>query len=227
MPLNLEHSRPGSSEPQLRLRASGPRKPAAQFKLLLPLLALLLSACAGQQRQPQPAEGDVLPAAQLQHWTINGKLGVRAPGENTSANLNWQQRSAQSYRIHLSGPLGAGATVITGSPGGVSLQRGKEPPLQAANPSALTEEVLGWPLPVSEMFYWVRGLAAPGSPAQAQQHNAQGQLESLQQAGWQLTFGDYTYRGRYALPTRIRAETRQAGGAVRVTLVINEWLPQN
>jgi outer membrane lipoprotein LolB len=168
-----------------------------------------------------------LPVAQLQQWTIKGKLGVRAPRENGSANLLWQQQSAQNYRIHLSGPLGAGATVITGSPGSVSLQRGNEAPLQAVNPAQLTFETLGWPLPITEMFYWVRGLPAPGTAPQNQQQNAQGQLQSLHQAGWQLNFSDYTYTGRYALPTRIRAETTQAGGPVKVTLVIKEWLPQN
>ncbi|MBB3059333.1 lipoprotein insertase outer membrane protein LolB [Microbulbifer rhizosphaerae] len=198
-------------------------------RLLLGWVALTLAACAGQQSQPQPrppiaAES---PAAQLQHWTINGKLGVRSPGENGSANLQWWQRTAQNYRIHLSGPLGAGTTVITGTPAGVTLQKGGEVPLQAATPAELTAEILGWPLPVAEMYYWVRGMAAPDAPVEGQQKGGQGQLQSLQQAGWNLNFSGYQNVGAYVLPTRIVAETRQAAGPVKVTLVIKEWLPQN
>lgn len=189
---------------------------------LLCLCALLLSACAGQKtKPPTPAEQSV---SQLQHWTIKGKLGVRSPTENGSANLSWQQQSSPSYRIHLSGPLGAGATVISGTPAGVSLQRGDEPPQHAHNPAQLTMQTLGWPLPIGEMFYWVRGLAAPGSAASGEQRNAQGQLTSLNQSGWQLNFSGYENRGPYILPTRIKAQTNQAAGPVKVTLVIKEWL---
>lgn len=197
--------------------------------LLLGCVALALAACAGQksQPQPQPPIAAESPAAQLQHWTINGKLGVRSPGENGSANLQWWQRNAQNYRIHLSGPLGAGTTVITGTPAGVTLQKGSEVPLQAASPAELTAQILGWPLPVAEMYYWVRGMAAPGAPVEGRQQDSQGQLQSLRQAGWHLNFSGYRSAGPYVLPTRIVAETRQAAGPVKVTLVIKEWLPQN
>lgn len=189
--------------------------------LLVALLALVLGACASQKPQPPTAAGQS--AMQLQSWTIRGKLGVRSPTDNGSANLTWQQQAAAIYRIHLSGPLGAGATVISGSPGGVSLQRGDEPPLQARNPAQLTMDTLGWPLPATEMFYWVRGLPAPGGVS-SQQRNPQGQLQSLQQAGWRLNFSEYQNRGPYVLPSRIKAETRGAAGPVKVTLVIKEWL---
>lgn len=203
-------------------KADTPNTARRLYLFSLSLFALLLAACAGQQQRPPAIGGQ--PAAQLQHWTIKGKLGVRSPRDNGSANLSWQQQSAADYRIHLSGPLGAGATVISGSAAGVSLQRGDEPPLQAANPAQLTLQTLGWPLPVNEMYYWVRGLAAPGSAASNEQRNAQGQLLRLRQAGWQLNFTDYQSAGPYMLPTRIKAETTQAAGPVKVTLVIKEWL---
>lgn len=137
------------------------------YFLLVAALTLLVSACAGQKAKQQPAAESPQEAAapqtvaQLKQWTIKGKLGVRSPANNGSANLTWAQNGAQLYRIHLSGPLGAGTTVIAGSPGGVSLVRGSEPPVVARNPAQLTQQALGWPLPANEMFYWVRGLPAP------------------------------------------------------------------
>ncbi|TLM79585.1 lipoprotein insertase outer membrane protein LolB [Microbulbifer harenosus] len=196
-------------------------------KLMAALLLLLLAACSAQKPQPQqpPAQtAQAQSAAALQRWEAKGKLGVRSPKENGSANLTWQQASG-NYRIHLSGPLGAGATMISGSPTGVSLQRGNDPAVFASNPAQLTEEIMGWPLPVSEMFYWVRGLVAPGAVS-GEQRNAQGQLLRLQQAGWQLDFGGYQSVGPYQLPTRIKAATNQAAGPVSVTVVIKEWEPK-
>ncbi|WP_020412552.1 lipoprotein insertase outer membrane protein LolB [Microbulbifer variabilis] len=198
------------------------------YFLLVATLALLVSACAGQKAKEQPAadtpQETATPTsvAQLKQWTIKGKLGVRSPADNGSANLTWQQSGAQNFRIHLSGPLGAGTTVISGSAGGVSLVRGDEAPVVARNAAQLTEQILGWPLPASEMFYWVRGLPAPG-PRGAERHNDQGLLQSLQQSGWTLSFSDYRQNGPFTLPTRIKAQTNAAAGPVNVTLVIKDW----
>ncbi|WGL16445.1 lipoprotein insertase outer membrane protein LolB [Microbulbifer bruguierae] len=196
-------------------------------QLLLAILLLAIAACSSQKPQPTPPttqNSGAQSAASLQRWEAMGKLGVRSPKENGSANLTWQQANS-NYRIHLSGPLGAGATIISGSPGGVSLQRGSEPAVFASNPAQLTEQIMGWPLPVTEMFYWVRGLAAPGAVS-GQQKNTQGQLQSLQQSGWQLNFSGYQAVGPYQLPTKIKAATNQAAGPVSVTVVIKEWLPR-
>lgn len=194
--------------------------------LLWPLLLLLASCATQPQLQPAPPATAVSePSVEaLQNWVIKGKLGVRGHRDSGSANLIWQQL-AQNYRIYLSGPLGAGATVISGSPNGVSLQRGGDSPIFAANPELLTTELMGWPLPVAKMSYWLRGLAAPGASSNRQQ-NASGQLQSLQQAGWQLSFDEYQTVGDYQLPTRIVAATRQAGTPISVTLVIKQWQPR-
>ncbi|WOX04894.1 lipoprotein insertase outer membrane protein LolB [Microbulbifer pacificus] len=210
----------------LSLSRLSPRNHYAQ-KLLAALLLLTVAACSSQKPQPQqsPAQtAQAQSAAALQRWEVTGKLGVRSPKENGSANLIWQQASG-NYRIHLSGPLGAGATMISGSPTGVSLQRGNDPAVFASNPAQLTEEIMGWPLPVSEMFYWVRGLVAPGAVS-GEQRNTQGQLQRLQQAGWQLEFSGYQAVGPYQLPTRIKAATHQEAGPVSVTMVIKEWEPK-
>ncbi|WP_226704949.1 lipoprotein insertase outer membrane protein LolB [Microbulbifer elongatus] len=192
------------------------------------VLLLALTACSSQKPQPQqpPAQQAAQPqsAAALQRWEAKGKLGVRSPKENGSANLIWQQANA-NYRIHLSGPLGAGATTISGSPGGVSLQRGSDPAVMASDPAQLTEQIMGWPLPVSEMFYWVRGLPAPGAVA-GQKKDSKGLLQSLQQSGWQLNFSGYQSVGAFQLPSRIKAATNNAAGPVSVTVVIKEWVPR-
>ncbi|WHI48363.1 lipoprotein insertase outer membrane protein LolB [Microbulbifer sp. VAAF005] len=200
------------------------------YLLLLACLAIMISACAGQKTKQEPEPGSPTEnqnptpqtVAEFTQWNLKGKLGVRSPKENGSANLAWLQGGAENFRLHLSGPLGAGTTVITGSAGGVSLVRGSEPPIYARNPAQLTQEALGWPLPAREMFYWVRGLPAPGAKS-GEQRNAQGQLQSLQQSGWALSFSEYRSEGSFMLPTRIKAQTNSPTGPVSVTLVIKDW----
>ncbi|WP_444929968.1 lipoprotein insertase outer membrane protein LolB [Microbulbifer sp. SSSA002] len=198
------------------------------YLFLLACLAIIVSACSGQkpQPEPQPNERSEKPTpktvVEFTQWNLKGKLGVRSPKENGSANLAWLQGGAENFRLHLSGPLGAGTTVITGSAGGVSLVRGSEAPVYARNPAQLTQEALGWPLPAREMFYWVRGLPAPGAKS-GEKRNAEGQLQSLQQSGWALSFSDYRKEGTFVLPTRIKAQTNSPAGPVSVTLVIKDW----
>nr|WP_081475710.1 lipoprotein insertase outer membrane protein LolB [Microbulbifer agarilyticus] len=197
------------------------------LRILGAALLFTLAACSAQKPQPQHPPSHTAQqqsAAALQRWEVKGKLGVRSPRENGSANLVWQQANA-NYRIHLSGPLGAGSTTITGAPNGVSLQKGSDPAVFASNPAQLTEQIMGWPLPVSEMFYWVRGLAAPGAVS-GQRKNAEGLLQSLQQAGWQLNFSDYQVVGPYKLPSRIKAASSNPAGPVSVTVVVKEWIPK-
>src|SRR5690606_6476329 len=89
--------------------------------LLLPLLALLLAGCAGLGPQesvqgPGNPEDWKTHKARISHidgWQISGKIGIRAPQDSGSGTLFWLQRQ-DYFDIRLSGPLGRGATRLTG-----------------------------------------------------------------------------------------------------------------
>src|SRR5690606_20516933 len=98
----------------------------------------------------------------LDGWQINGKVGIRAPGDSGSGTLFWLQRR-DYFDIRLSGPLGRGASRLTGHRGEVVLEVANQGRYQAASPEALLEEQMGWRLPVSHLIWWVRGLPAPDS----------------------------------------------------------------
>ncbi len=157
--------------------------------------------------------------AAIETWTLDGKLGVRTPEDSGSLRLNWRQQPAH-YLIRATDPLGRQLALLEGNDKGVLLTQGEQR-LYAQSPEALLAAQLGWPLPVSDLLYWVRGLPAPGEP-ELIGLNAMGQLDLLSQHGWQLTFDQYHALGHFPpLPTRISATQPDSG--LKLKLIIYNW----
>ena len=188
---------------------------------------LILTACSNlHQRETLEFGGDLAAwqthrstVAPLMHWTLQGKLGVRAPHESGSGTLFWLQQQDQ-YDIRLSGPLGRGATRIQGSDAGVTLEIAGQPPATADSAEALLEQQIGWRLPVEHLLWWVRGLPAPDSPSRLQL-NPDSQLARLAQAGWTVEYSRYQQVEGLTLPQRLQL----SGHDVLLTLVITRWEP--
>jgi len=190
--------------------------------VLLPLLFLI--GCASQRGLTPPASLQAHQAQleAIQHWQINGKLGIRSPAENGSASLKWQQQP-QQYQINLAGPLGHKRLQISGTPKRVTLTQAGQPPLSAKSAEALIKKAAGWSLPVAQLNYWVRGLPAPKAPITALSLSPEGLISELQQAGWTISYSNYQDHphagGSLALPGKIQAQHRD----LRLTLVIRQW----
>lgn len=157
--------------------------------------------------------------SELNVWQLDGKLGIRSSAESGSLRLRWEQQDDQ-YQISANDPIGRQLADLQGSAKGVILSQGDQQ-FYAQTPEALFHAQLGWPLPVSNLLYWVRGLPAPGEIT-ALGLNEMGQLSLLEQQGWQLTFDQYRTLGHYpALPTQINAH--HPGHNLRLKLIIYSW----
>ena len=158
--------------------------------------------------------------ATLDGWQIDGKVGIRAPRDSGSGTLFWLQRQ-DYYDIRLAGPLGRGATRLTGRPGAVTLDVSGQGSYQADSPEALLEQQLGWRLPVSHLLWWVRGLPAPDSRSQLTL-DADSHLARLVQDGWTVEYTRYTEQNGYTLPERLKL----TGKDLEVILVVKTWQPR-
>lgn len=196
--------------------------------LLVPLLALLLAGCAGLgPRESVEGTGNAAAwkahksqIASLDGWQISGKIGIRAPQDSGSGTLFWLQRQ-DYFDIRLSGPLGRGATRLTGRPDAVSLEVAGQGRFEATSPEALVEQQLGWRLPVSHLLWWVRGLPAPDSRSRLSLDGAS-RLARLEQDGWQVDYLAYAEHDGFTLPERIRLQ----GHDLQITLVVKDWQPR-
>lgn len=196
--------------------------------LLLLALLLTLTACSNlHQRETLEFGGDAAAwnahrktVDPLDSWTLQGKLGVKAPSESGSGTVLWLQQR-DYYDIRLSGPLGRGATRIQGDDRGVTLDIAGQPTLTAESAEDLLEQQIGWRLPVENLLWWVRGLPAPDSPSRLQL-NPDSRLARLAQAGWTVEYSRYQEVEGVQLPQRLQL----SGHDMLLTLVITRWEPR-
>lgn len=88
----------------------------------------------------------------------------------------------------------------------------------SSNADELLKQQTGVRLPVNNLFYWVRGIPAPGA-VQSSQRDAANRLVLLRQAGYTIQYQGYSASSKTALPSRIVLQ----GNGVMIKLVIKRW----
>lgn len=193
--------------------------------LIACLLTLWLTSCATVPSGPAPQNttqdwgSRAHSLSEIQQWNLKALIAVRnmAKNENVTANLQWQQ-SARNYTILLFGPLGAGSAKLTGAPGKVTLETADGKSHSAPTPERLLIEQTNWNLPVSNLYYWIRGLPVPNLPAE-KHFDTFHHLVELQQQGWKVQFLSYTSANQIDVPNKIFLFNPQ----MNVKIVIKEW----
>ncbi len=168
---------------------------------------LVLAACAAPQF--------LLSAADTE-FELSGRIAVRYLDDAGSGNIAWRH-AARSDELLLTTPLGQGMARVVRRGDEVTLtaQDGRE--FKAADAESLTDQVLGFRLPLIGLADWVRGRAAP-KPApepKRERRDAQGRLAELEQSGWKVQYLEYAG----ALPARL---TLTFPG-LELRLAISEW----
>ncbi len=149
-------------------------------------------------------------------WEISGAISARAKNKGWSASLNWLQQGSSRYQMRLFGPLGSG-TVIINKNGHQIIYRDGPKTISSTNAEELLHLQTGIRLPVHNLYYWVRGLPAPGGIQLAKYE--QGRLSLLKQGNYYIQYLGYTTVGNAVLPTNIRLQ----GNGVLIKLVIKRW----
>lgn len=186
---------------------------------LLYIVATLLAACAASpEKVPVSADWQTHQAevSAWDSWDVRGKIALRTPAQAESASLEWQQRAGLS-ELRLSGPLGMAATRVSSNGERVTIIRGETvQEIDASSPASL-EAATGWPLPVRQLPFWLRGIPAPG--ATSGESVSDGLLRQLSQDGWQVDYLDYGDFAGLRLPSRIRVE----GHGLSAKLILRQW----
>lgn len=172
-------------------------------------VCLLFAGCAAVEKQPAP----VGPKGEA--FYLTGRVSVKYGSEAASGRIAWQHDAA-SDDLLLSSPLGQGVAHIVRRNDVASLTTSDQKQYQANDVEALTEQVLGWRLPLAGLPDWVRGRAAAGTPAQGQLDDSQ-RLTQLRQSGWLVEFLDYGNGN--GLPSRLRLSRQE----VELRIVIDQW----
>ena len=188
------------------------------------LLFILLSGCETappkQVVSTEPADWKFRQArlADFNSWSIKGKLAVNQPDRNDILVINQWRQHQGSFNIHISSFLGLGATQITGTQEFLSIHQPDEPVLHSTQPEQLLQETLGWALPLNSLAYWIKGLPAPGKPADIN-FDQEGNPHRIRQTQWQVILDRYKPVGDLMLPGKITLTQKQ----IKVKVVITQW----
>lgn len=176
----------------------------------------LVASCSAIRLQPQPAGTWAERLVVLQRsaqWEMQGRAAVAIGTHGWQASVDWRQRGAETV-VHLSGPLGVGASVLRLGPDGLSVNDG--PP----NRDAVEEmqKRIGFDLPVSNLRYWLLGVPDPGL-VYTLRLNDQNRAAQLTQGGWTVDFPRYRQSAVDELPAALVLSR----SPVRVRIVIDQW----
>lgn len=136
-------------------------------------LAGLMAFLAGCAAFPPQETAPLRPSAG--GFSLTGKLSVVYDGHGFFGNLRWRHGPDNDDMLLLT-PLGQGVAQLVRGDGGVTLTTSDRKTYSAPDAETLTEEVLGWRLPLAGLPYWVQGMPAPGA---FERENG-----GLRQGGW-------------------------------------------
>lgn len=191
-------------------------------------LMLLLAGCASLEspfdraakaptNKPLSSKTRASQLSHMESWTTRGSVSISYRGKTDIGSFVWHQRGL-AYDFRTYGPLNSGSVRIEGRPGKATLWKDPRNPRTARSPEALMQQEVGWYLPLSNLRYWSRGLAAPGMPGR-KRFDQYGHLAFLEQQGWAIDYQRYQAVGDRDLPRNIV----MSHGELRVKIIFKEW----
>jgi outer membrane lipoprotein LolB len=154
---------------------------------------------------------------QISSFTLQGRIGIQTNPKGFSGSLIWQHATSKD-EIALYSPLGSQVASIFSSPTHITLLDSNGKSYQAIDAETLTQDVLGWRLPLKGLSDWALGRPS-ASPIEHSTWNAQGQLTLLKQDGWTIEFDNYLQQGNHTLPSKIYLKSTQ----LNLKLLVERW----
>lgn len=154
----------------------------------------------------------------IQSWNMQSAMSIRQPQQAAIVYFAWQQQG-KNYQQQISGPLNISAARIVAIPGKVTLFQGNQPPITDTTPEKLLQSALGIRLPVSHLYYWIRGLPVPRVGIQQRQFDNAHHIVFLKQQGWTVQYVSFIHVNGIDLPNKMVLDYP----GLEVKLVIKAW----
>ncbi|HZA96706.1 MAG TPA: outer membrane lipoprotein LolB [Burkholderiaceae bacterium] len=158
----------------LRVRGASMRALAVSF------VSALLTACA---TPPPSSPPDRAYSGRL---AVTTALGEQR--ENVSGRFNFEIRGQQQL-LELSSPLGTTVARVEIEPGGARATGARMQEVRGADADALTEQLLGWRLPVSGLADWIEGRPVPHRFARIERDGER--IVLFEQDGWVIRLSEF------------------------------------
>ncbi|MDR0250254.1 MAG: lipoprotein insertase outer membrane protein LolB [Burkholderiales bacterium] len=162
------------------------------------LAAAVLTGCVGLPRGDDDASYAMTTVDVSFH--AQGRFSARYEEKAFAARFDWKH-TPESDVIDIISPFGTTVASLTREGETITVQQGDRPQRtqQVDDWETLVVQAFGFPLPVKNLAYWIRGVPVPEARA-AITRDAVGRFDSLRQQGWVV---QYSYAGAAREPERI------------------------
>jgi outer membrane lipoprotein LolB len=185
---------------------------------------LFLSGCA-TTTIPTGIQSTTSVGAYRDTIALNGKIGVTYQSNNETNRINgnftWVQRPGR-VDVSLFNPLGQTVAEISVTPESATLTQARHAPRMAKDLDTLTQESLGWSLPVSGLRDWLQGYAVDAQGKRFAASPANNNV--VTRDGWRLRFAEWQDKpgpSGAPLPKNIRAERSATASSGELAISIS------
>jgi len=187
------------------------------------VLLTLVTGCVSQPKTELGENNQLQRTQQLEsidNWTLTGRLAIKDPNQANTLSFNWQ-RSNDAQLLLLYGSFGITYATLSESNDLATLELSDNKIYQSDNVEELLLNVLGYPLPIAHLDYWVRGLPYPDEQSDLT-YDALGYLKTIHYKQWTISFKKYQHYETYnnlALPGKIKV----TNGEVTLQFSLRKW----
>jgi len=197
-------------------------------RLWLLLAALYLTGCASTKPTPSATiptekpsvlhERHMSKIAAIQQFSVKGRLGIITKPKNYSAKLIWEHLPEADH-IDIYSPIGGKVATIQKTPMKVTLTDNGQKTLEARDAESLTEQTLGFRLPLSGLSHWALGKPSNTGITNMMTWDENGRIKTMQQNGWDIQYKDYAEHAGYVLPRKVTLKNEK----MTIKLINDEW----
>lgn len=201
--------------------------PDFRFIRLLPLAALVLTACSVTTPKG-PCKARIRHSGVSISKTcvilISIKHAVRLPIFLTNKSVcpfllaaNWRDR----YRLLLTNPLGSTELELNAQPGNVQLVDNKGQRYTADDAEEMIGKLTGMPIPLNSLRQWILGLPGDATDYKLDDQYRLSEITYSQNGKkWKVVYGGYDTKTQPAMP----ANMELTEGGQRIKLKMDNWI---
>lgn len=169
------------------------------------IAALAAAGCAELKPAPQPESVE---------FELSGRIATRYRDEAASGNVAWRH-SRETDEMLITSPVGSSVARVVRTGSEVVLTTADAKEYRANDAETLTEQVLGFRVPLTGLADWVRGRQVEATPAAVVRGN-DGRPASIEQNGWRVEYQEFRADG---LPVRMKLTYP----GIELRLAIHDW----
>ncbi|HSH72171.1 MAG TPA: lipoprotein insertase outer membrane protein LolB [Methylophilaceae bacterium] len=153
----------------------------------------------------------------IQNFIIDGRIGVQTDGRGVSGTIHWQHLDKKDD-IAFYSPMGGKIAAVKTTDENVTLTSSDGKTYVASDAETLTQQTLGWRLPVTNLTDWVVGRPTKSAIEKASWDES-GKLTKLVQDGWEVEYQEYRDVSGNSLPSKLTLRNPK----LYLKLIIERW----